>query len=234
MGSPLDDPCSPNPSGSAKSAVAAWTAAGFPADQIVLGVLAYNHSFSVPSSTAAPNGQIQLYTSFSAAKCSAHSMHSTPFFFTTPDLSDIARNLDAMEYSYNRKSNSDEGSMNMDDTGYFSVQVLESALNVFGLSLLRWRSEAARPYRDKPQYVHPAGSTDICGNPQSANGVFNFWALVGRSSMIPTRKSCSPMVTPSHSGQYISQAGLCGFAMYKVGGDYNNMLISTINTATSL
>ncbi|KAI5982460.1 hypothetical protein EDD15DRAFT_2534389 [Pisolithus albus] len=167
--------------------------------------------------------------------------------FTTPGLSGIARNLDAMEYSYNRESNGDEGSMNMDDTGYFSVQLLESALNVFGLSLLRWRSEAARPYRDKPQY--------------SANGVFNFWALVGygylnpdgsvASGMLSIFDNCSqmPFLYDSNSqilfsygnpqsftakGQYISQAGLCGFAMYKVGGDYNNMLISTINMATSL
>lgn len=84
--------------------------------------------------------------------CAQHALNSLlqGNHFTAPDLSDIARNLDAMEYSYNRESNGDEGSMNMDDTGYFSVQVLESALNVFGLSLLRWRSEAARPYRDKP------------------------------------------------------------------------------------
>ncbi|KIK27673.1 hypothetical protein PISMIDRAFT_630111 [Pisolithus microcarpus 441] len=84
--------------------------------------------------------------------CAQHALNSLlqENHFTAPDLSDIARNLDAMEYSYNRQSNSDGGSMNMDDTGYFSVQVLESALNVYGLSLVRWRSEAARPYRDKP------------------------------------------------------------------------------------
>lgn len=181
---PLDDSCSPNPSGSAKSAVAAWTAAGFPADQIVLGVPAYSHSFSVPSSTAAPNGQIQLYTSFSAAN---------------------------------------------------------------------------EPQGDAWDYI-PPGSTDICGNPQSANGVFNFWALVGygylnsdgsvASGMLSTFDNCSqtPFLYDSNSqilfsyddpqsftakGQYISQAGLRGFAMYEVGGDYNNLLISAINTAMS-
>ncbi|KIY53987.1 Josephin-domain-containing protein [Fistulina hepatica ATCC 64428] len=42
-------------------------------------------------------------------------------------------------------------STNMDDTGFFSVQVLENALDVWGLSLVRWRSEAMRPYQDHPQ-----------------------------------------------------------------------------------
>lgn len=61
---PLDDSCSSNPSGSAKSAIAAWTKAGFPAKQIVLGVPSYGHSFVVPASSAVSNNQIQLGTSF--------------------------------------------------------------------------------------------------------------------------------------------------------------------------
>lgn len=63
---PLNDSCSSNPGGSAVSAVAAWSKAGFSASQIVLGVPSYGHSFSVPSSTAAPSGsQLEIYTSFS-------------------------------------------------------------------------------------------------------------------------------------------------------------------------
>lgn len=181
---PLDDSCSPNPSGSAKSAVAAWTQAGFPADQIVLGVPSYSHSFSVPSSTAAPNGQIQLYTSFSAAN---------------------------------------------------------------------------EPQGDAWDYI-PPGSLDVCGNSQGPNGVFNFWALIGygylnsdgsvASGMLSTFDNCSqtPFLYDSNSqvlfsydnpqsftakGQYISQAGLRGFAMYEVGGDYNGLLINAINGAMS-
>ncbi|KAI6040284.1 Josephin-domain-containing protein [Pisolithus marmoratus] len=84
--------------------------------------------------------------------CAQHALNSLlqGNHFTAPDLSELARNLDALEYSYNNDSNGSGGSMNMDDTGYFSVQVLESALNVFGLSLVRWRSEATRPYHNKP------------------------------------------------------------------------------------
>lgn len=52
--SPLDDSCAPPEArfGSAMSAVKMWTAAGMPADQIVLGVPAYGHSFVLTSSPA--------------------------------------------------------------------------------------------------------------------------------------------------------------------------------------
>lgn len=57
---PLNDTCVANNAtekgGSAVSAIAAWTGAGFPADQIVLGVGAYGHSFSVAKKDAFVNG----------------------------------------------------------------------------------------------------------------------------------------------------------------------------------
>ncbi|KAH8828047.1 Josephin-domain-containing protein [Flagelloscypha sp. PMI_526] len=41
-------------------------------------------------------------------------------------------------------------STNMDDTGFFSVQVLDRALDVWGLNLVRWRSEEMKKYHDHP------------------------------------------------------------------------------------
>lgn len=51
---PLNDACAPpeDQQGSAVSAVEAWTAAGMPSSQIVLGVPSYGHSFSVTPSDA--------------------------------------------------------------------------------------------------------------------------------------------------------------------------------------
>ncbi|KAG2148689.1 glycoside hydrolase family 18 protein [Suillus bovinus] len=51
---PLNDSCAAtaNQQGSAVSAVKAWTGAGMPVDQIVLGVASYGHSFSVSPSKA--------------------------------------------------------------------------------------------------------------------------------------------------------------------------------------
>lgn len=42
-------------------------------------------------------------------------------------------------------------SYNYDDTGFFSISVLERALEVWDLSLVRWRGEAMRPYQDHPE-----------------------------------------------------------------------------------
>ncbi|KAK7439400.1 hypothetical protein VKT23_017621 [Stygiomarasmius scandens] len=49
---PLNDTCATTQAGSAVSAVKAWTSAGFPADQIALGVAAYGHSFHVTPTDA--------------------------------------------------------------------------------------------------------------------------------------------------------------------------------------
>jgi len=42
-------------------------------------------------------------------------------------------------------------SYNYDDTGFFSISVLERALEVWDLALVRWRGEAMKPYQDHPE-----------------------------------------------------------------------------------
>jgi len=60
--SPLNDSCAPMGAqfGSAVSAVDAWTAAGMPSNQIVLGVPAYGHSYVVPSTQISSPNVTQL------------------------------------------------------------------------------------------------------------------------------------------------------------------------------
>ncbi|KAK7047928.1 hypothetical protein VNI00_006256 [Paramarasmius palmivorus] len=74
--SPLDDACAPTKAGSAVSAVKAWTDAGFPANQIALGVAAYGHSFHVSQQAALgsqaqsanlQDATLQLYPAFDKA-----------------------------------------------------------------------------------------------------------------------------------------------------------------------
>lgn len=60
---PLDDSCAPKGrrAGSATSAIKAWSSAGMPLDQIVLGVPAYGHSFVVQAANAfAPKSKTVL------------------------------------------------------------------------------------------------------------------------------------------------------------------------------
>ncbi|KAF7376164.1 Josephin domain-containing protein [Mycena sanguinolenta] len=84
--------------------------------------------------------------------CAQHALNSLlqGSYFSAPDLSEIARNLDSLEESYD-DANHGTRSGNMDDTGFFSVQVLDSALKVFGLNLSRWRGEEMRPFHDHPE-----------------------------------------------------------------------------------
>ncbi|PVG00394.1 Josephin-domain-containing protein [Serendipita vermifera] len=82
--------------------------------------------------------------------CAQHALNALMQqpIFTAFDLASIAKALDTMEQSY------DEGhkgvSMNMDDSGFFSVQVLENALQVWGLTLIRWRSKEMQAFQSKP------------------------------------------------------------------------------------
>ncbi|KAJ7783200.1 Josephin-domain-containing protein [Mycena metata] len=84
--------------------------------------------------------------------CAQHALNSLlqGSYFTAPDLSEIARNLDVLEESYDDQ-NSGARSSNMDDSGFFSVQVLDNALKVWGLDLSRWRGEEMRPFHDHPE-----------------------------------------------------------------------------------
>ncbi|KAK0461110.1 Josephin-domain-containing protein [Desarmillaria tabescens] len=78
--------------------------------------------------------------------CAQHALNSLlrASIFTAPDLAEIARRLDAEEASYDDDLNTESASTNMDDTGFFSVQVLDTALKVWGLDLVGWRGEAMR------------------------------------------------------------------------------------------
>jgi chitinase len=62
---PLDDSCAPSPQGSAKSAIDAWTSAGFPAHKIILGVPSYGRSYRVyPSQAYDSSGKLTPYVPF--------------------------------------------------------------------------------------------------------------------------------------------------------------------------
>ncbi|CUA69756.1 Ataxin-3 [Rhizoctonia solani] len=83
--------------------------------------------------------------------CGQHALNSLlqGNYFTPPDLAQIAHEIDELEQGV--QDSHGGRSTNMDDTGYFSVQVLENALkNAFGLTLVRWRSEEMRQFQAVP------------------------------------------------------------------------------------
>ncbi|SJL02393.1 related to endochitinase [Armillaria ostoyae] len=178
---PLNDSCAvaANQAGSAVSAVTKWTEAGIPSDQLLLGVAAYGHSFSVPQAGAFANGSdaLALYATFNS---SAHPAGDA-----------------------------------WDDVAGF----------------------------------------DVCGAATTAGGVINFWALVAQGyltengdavdgvpyvfdncSQTPFIYNTTTEVMISYDnaesfaakGQFITDMGLAGFAMWEAGGDYNSILLDAI------
>lgn len=181
--SPLDDSCAAaaDQTGSATSAVKDWTAAGFSAKQIVLGVPSYGHGYSISQSAAVQDNTLASYPSFNT---------------NNPVTGDS------------------------------------------------W--DAAGP--------------DACGVSQPASGDYNFWGLIAggflnedgsvASGMTSRFDNCSQtpyvynpntqvMVAYDNAqsftakGNFIKQAGLAGFALWEMGGDYNNILLNAINGAIS-
>ena len=62
---PLDDSCSTLKTGSAMSAVKAWSVAGFPHEKMTLGVAMYGHTFHVtPNNALTSTGVINITASF--------------------------------------------------------------------------------------------------------------------------------------------------------------------------
>ncbi|GAA6041114.1 hypothetical protein JCM8097_004119 [Rhodosporidiobolus ruineniae] len=93
--------------------------------------------------------------------CGQHALNNLlqTSLFTPQDLADIARQLDAMEAAQLdpgtrlRGENAWEGSQNYDDSGFFSVQVMEEALKVLGLRLVRWGSKEMSHVHNTPEAV---------------------------------------------------------------------------------
>ncbi|KAJ1304888.1 hypothetical protein OPQ81_006022 [Rhizoctonia solani] len=83
--------------------------------------------------------------------CGQHALNSLlqGNYFTPPDLAQIAHELDQLEQD--AKDSKEEGNTNMDDAGHISVQVLKNALkDLFGLTLIPWRSDEMRQYQAVP------------------------------------------------------------------------------------
>ncbi|CAG8608789.1 10932_t:CDS:2 [Cetraspora pellucida] len=84
-------------------------------------------------------------------------------YFTAVDLSEIAKSLDRAEQAALQEGNeqiptelliensSTQKSQNMDDSGFFSVQVLSHALKVWGLELVPVGSEEGRASKKIPE-----------------------------------------------------------------------------------
>ncbi|KAI9273184.1 ataxin-3-like protein [Helicostylum pulchrum] len=70
-------------------------------------------------------------------------------YFTTVDLAEIGQGLDAAEQAVGGRKQGSE-SQNYDDSGYFSIQVLQKALEIWNLELIPWKSKEMEQARKEP------------------------------------------------------------------------------------
>lgn len=96
------------------------------------------------------------------ALCAQHCLNSLlqGSYFSPVDLAEIAQQLDAYELDVMsegdvsshqfRKFANNKKSMNMDDSGFFSIQVITQALQVWNIECIPWMSEEAKSARENP------------------------------------------------------------------------------------
>ncbi|GAN11128.1 ataxin-3-like [Mucor ambiguus] len=70
-------------------------------------------------------------------------------YFTAVDLAEIGQELDKQEQLVGGRRSGSE-SQNYDDSGYFSIQVLQKALEIWDLELVPWRSKEMDEARKSP------------------------------------------------------------------------------------
>ncbi|GAA5967727.1 hypothetical protein JCM11641_005746 [Rhodosporidiobolus odoratus] len=90
--------------------------------------------------------------------CGQHALNNLlqSSLFTPQDLADIARQLDAMEAAQLDPGTHLRGegeSQNYDDSGFFSVQVMDKAMEILGLRLVRWGSKDMEAVHKSPELV---------------------------------------------------------------------------------
>ncbi|RUS16564.1 ataxin-3-like protein [Endogone sp. FLAS-F59071] len=88
--------------------------------------------------------------------CAQHALNALlqgPYF-TAVDLAEIARKLDLDEQSVVRAGNRPRKSANYDDSGFFSIQVMQKALSIWNLEATPLGAEIVIEARNSPQFVN--------------------------------------------------------------------------------
>ncbi|KAF7721832.1 hypothetical protein EC973_004095 [Apophysomyces ossiformis] len=91
--------------------------------------------------------------------CAQHAINALlqAHYFTAPDLAEIGRQLDHQE----RLIAGQASGKNYDDTGYFSIQVIQHALAIWNLELLPRQSTEAIQARESPETLSNKASYSV-------------------------------------------------------------------------
>ncbi|CAI4229790.1 unnamed protein product [Auanema sp. JU1783] len=131
--------------------------------------------------------------------------------FTSVDLSVIAHQLDDEENAVLKRKR--EKSQNMNDSGFFSVQVIVKALSALGLELISIDHPTAAEYKDCPT----SATAFICNMQEHW---FTLRKFGGRQWFSLNSVKAGPEVlSDTYLSIYISQLSLEGYSIFVVYGD---------------
>ncbi|KAI0071537.1 glycoside hydrolase [Panus rudis PR-1116 ss-1] len=204
---PLNDTCAPpdQQQGSAVSAVKAWTDAGMPSNQLVLGVASYGHTFSVPQSDAFSSSSTDPSTNSAAAQQPS----GTKLIAAYPQFNKAAAQPQGDEWDVSSPPGVDQ--CGNQSTGGFS-----GVFDFFGL--------IDAGYLD--------GNGTVNGNMGLG---FRFDECSQTPYVYDPQKQIMVSYDDPKSfaakGKFIVDSGLRGFAMWEAAGDKNDLLLDSIRSS---
>ncbi|VDK60295.1 unnamed protein product [Anisakis simplex] len=147
-----------------------------------------------------------------ASLCAQHALNMLlqGSYFSAVDLAEIARELDARESVVMGADSS--RSYNMDDSGFFSIQVIAEALKVFNLELVPLTSPNAAQYRENPIL----GRAYICNLNEHWFAVRRFgfqWFTL--NSLLSTPR----LISDTYLSLFFAQLANDGYSIFLVDGE---------------
>jgi chitinase len=231
---PLDDSCASLQQGSAVSAVAAWKAAGIPANKLVLATASYGHSYFVTQDDAFAGASADGTQPPGTRPLTAY----PPFdrlqqpFGDSWDTIAPAGPDECGAYSpggpsgiFNFRGLVEQGFLNQNGTAidgmgfrfdHCSQTVRSSIISEGGILIT-----STQPY-----VYDPKSSTMVSYDDAQSFGEFfnSFWSAFTTTYSAKT----------AAKGRFIQELGLRGFSMWEAAGDYKDILLDAISIAMGI
>lgn len=145
------------------------------------------------------------------ALCAQHALNMLlqDAYFTASDLAEIASQIDRSEAGV--LDVTEARSQNVNESGFFSVQVLSKALQVFGLELIPLNSQRTSFYRQNPT----AGRAYICN-------LNEHWFVVRKLGfqwfILNSIKSQPELITDTYLQLFFEQLAVDGYTIFYIEG----------------
>lgn len=161
----------------------------------------------------------------SGSLCAQHCLNALlqESYFTVFDLAELARGLDESERLHMAEAGSDtmeyqdflrEPSSNYDDSGFFSIQVLQKALGVWSLSLVPFNS--ANPFSSQARQDPASQSAFICNFRQhwfSIRKIGHQWFNLNSLLTFPE------LISNTYLLLFLTQLQVEGYSIFVVRGE---------------